>query len=833
MANAAEISPASKTDDLSQTSSENNSDESKSEEEFEPPPRYYGPLSPDAALSYPNVIFKDFNFNFNVTVKKIATNDVINRFRAQAKAIEESIDKIVKKFSEKKNNIIEEAEDVIDRSRNRFNRNKIGYLNNSEKPAGQEELILRQISAKNRLNNGIIIIQAITDETDRIIANINSLRSDMSSYIFVAPDINRKLESSQNKLIEVRRTALNLLTNSFRLNADFEREINAHNAIISQNWTIFYLASVRPTLQLTGTLNLQRSFDSWINKVKEDQKFRRFYYPTSVERLINVILRFFVAMLMLSIMAKVLRDYFKSFRFAWSDLDAQKIVDSLCLCMVIGFSLLFAAKRANGGYYLILKIPGIIVVVWGLAALTWRLRLFRLHIRDTISSIYYKLSTKNSPLTLFYPAAVFGMMFLFLDVPVDLLVYFWDFILIVYLIWQFIFLKSKTLKTPLFFIERVSFKSSLYFAIVSLIVSVIGYPRLAILVFMLLFILVNIVTLASSLLFLVHKISQSYLKRKNKPMLNAFSVSLAIPLAICLSLVAAIPWIWAVPGLYHLLSQFFHKHYEFGSFTFEISRLFLIAFLFFFFRSLSNFGNTFFTHLPEKYSHLTSSLMRPLEILFVYLLWTIYIIIALAFLGFNFTSLAFIAGCLGAGFSIAFQSIISNFVSGLVIMFHQFIREGDMIEVDGYYGSVVGVNAQTTVIQTQDNGTIILPNSKIAAGKLVNYCQPTIAVRRALFMPVSYSVKSATILDILRKAAEEHNNVGKEGEDSPLATIEEFTFDTVIYGLYVTIDNIKDQIKIFSEIRDNIEKLLNEKGIDTYMPLLNITFSGSNSITNK
>ncbi|MBT8113167.1 MAG: mechanosensitive ion channel, partial [Gammaproteobacteria bacterium] len=105
-----------------------------------------------------------------------------------------------------------------------------------------------------------------------------------------------------------------------------------------------------------------------------------------------------------------------------------------------------------------------------------------------------------------------------------------------------------------------------------------------------------------------------------------------------------------------------------------------------------------------------------------YLILIIGLMIALTSIGLNFTNLAIVAGALSVGIGFGLQSIVNNFVSGIIILFEQNIKVGDFVQLDsGMNGVVRGIHVRSTVITTLDNLDIIVPNSELVTAKVVNY----------------------------------------------------------------------------------------------------------------
>jgi potassium efflux system protein len=130
----------------------------------------------------------------------------------------------------------------------------------------------------------------------------------------------------------------------------------------------------------------------------------------------------------------------------------------------------------------------------------------------------------------------------------------------------------------------------------------------------------------------------------------------------------------------------------------------------------------------------------------------IAILIALSSIGLDFSSLALVAGALGVGIGFGLQSIVSNFVSGLIILFEHSLRVGDYIELDaGLTGTVKAINVRSTLINTNDNIDIVVPNSEFVTTRLTNW---TLG-ERILRVRIPFGVAYGSDKELVRKAAKE------------------------------------------------------------------------------
>ena len=133
--------------------------------------------------------------------------------------------------------------------------------------------------------------------------------------------------------------------------------------------------------------------------------------------------------------------------------------------------------------------------------------------------------------------------------------------------------------------------------------------------------------------------------------------------------------------------------------------------------------------------------------------YTIIIIasfIALSSIGLDFSNLALVAGALSVGIGFGLQSIVSNFVSGLIILFEHTLRVGDYIELDtGLTGTVKAINVRSTLINTNDNIDIVVPNSEFVTARLTNW---TLG-ERILRVRIPFGVAYGSDKEQVRKAA--------------------------------------------------------------------------------
>jgi small-conductance mechanosensitive channel len=125
--------------------------------------------------------------------------------------------------------------------------------------------------------------------------------------------------------------------------------------------------------------------------------------------------------------------------------------------------------------------------------------------------------------------------------------------------------------------------------------------------------------------------------------------------------------------------------------------------------------------------------------------------------GINLTALGVVAGALGVGVGFGLQNVISNFISGLIILFERPIKIGDRIEIGGLEGTVHEIGARRVTIVTHDNVAILVPNQRFITENVVNlvYTQAPIRLRVPFSVaPTDAALVTRVVLDAVRQRPE-------------------------------------------------------------------------------
>lgn len=199
-----------------------------------------------------------------------------------------------------------------------------------------------------------------------------------------------------------------------------------------------------------------------------------------------------------------------------------------------------------------------------------------------------------------------------------------------------------------------------------------------------------------------------------------------------------------------------------------------------------------------------------------YLVVTLGLLVALAFLGVDLSSLAIVAGAFGIGIGFGLQDLAGNFVSGLVLLFERPVRVGDVVVIDGDWGTVSRIGLRSTVVTTFDRAEIIVPNADLVSKKVTNWTLSDVTARVIVPIGVAYGSDPVQVLEILREVADGHPEALAEPE--PMVLFVGFGDSSLDFELRVWIRDIQRRLATATDLRVTLERRLREAGIQIPFP---------------
>lgn len=201
--------------------------------------------------------------------------------------------------------------------------------------------------------------------------------------------------------------------------------------------------------------------------------------------------------------------------------------------------------------------------------------------------------------------------------------------------------------------------------------------------------------------------------------------------------------------------------------------------------------------------------------------------------GIDLSAFGVLAGAIGVGIGFGLQNITNNFISGLIILFEQPIKVGDRIEVGDVTGDVVKISSRATTIITNDNISIIVPNSKFIDSEVINWSHNEHRIRFNFPVGVSYKEDPEKIKRILLEVANANPGVLTTPESDVL--FDSYGDNSTNFNLRVWTSTYVNKPKVLrSELYYEIFRRFGEEKIEIPFPQRDIHLkSGFENLGNK
>ncbi|MBV8414262.1 MAG: mechanosensitive ion channel [Verrucomicrobia bacterium] len=209
--------------------------------------------------------------------------------------------------------------------------------------------------------------------------------------------------------------------------------------------------------------------------------------------------------------------------------------------------------------------------------------------------------------------------------------------------------------------------------------------------------------------------------------------------------------------------------------------------------------------------HLERGIPQAISTMIHYAVLLLGFFVALASLGVDLTKVTILAGAFTVGVGFGLQTVINNFVCGLILLFERPIKVGDVVQVDGDIGEVRRIGIRACVIRTADGSEVIVPNGTIISNKVTNW---TFSDRyRAVEVPVSVvrGVAPQRVVELLKSVAANYPSVAKE--PAPHAYIVSFAPGSVSFQLRAWTDRYEDWVQVRSDLSFAVDEALTRENI--------------------
>jgi potassium-dependent mechanosensitive channel len=216
------------------------------------------------------------------------------------------------------------------------------------------------------------------------------------------------------------------------------------------------------------------------------------------------------------------------------------------------------------------------------------------------------------------------------------------------------------------------------------------------------------------------------------------------------------------------------------------------------------------------------------------LLTIVAIAIALQTLGVNLSALTIFSGALGVGIGFGLQSIFSNFISGVIILMEKSVKVGDFIELQsGVTGLVNEINIRSTVITTNDNVDILVPNEEFIKAQVINWTLREARRRTHIKFGVAYGTDKETVRQAgMEAAAEVQWTLENMGPRMPQVWLTGFGDSSLDFELVVwlTEEAVKKPAKVTADYNWALHSALERHGIEIPFPQQDLHLKSSEAL---
>jgi small-conductance mechanosensitive channel len=205
-----------------------------------------------------------------------------------------------------------------------------------------------------------------------------------------------------------------------------------------------------------------------------------------------------------------------------------------------------------------------------------------------------------------------------------------------------------------------------------------------------------------------------------------------------------------------------------------------------------------------------------------YFIYFIAVLMALSQLGINMTLIWTGAAALLVGIGLGLQQTFNDFISGIVLLFERSTSVGDILEFGGNVGIVREIGLRASVLETRQNISMVVPNSKLVNDNVINWSHFSNRVRFDVTVGVAYGSDTELVKDIMVNVVKEHKDVLKY--PAPFVRFVDFGDSSLNFTVYFFSRNFMFIEDVKSDIRFKIDAEFRANGVTIPFPQRDVWF---------
>jgi potassium-dependent mechanosensitive channel len=250
--------------------------------------------------------------------------------------------------------------------------------------------------------------------------------------------------------------------------------------------------------------------------------------------------------------------------------------------------------------------------------------------------------------------------------------------------------------------------------------------------------------------------------------------------------------------------------FKIGGITISLSRVMIAVFIFGIAYAVMRAAQEWLDNKLLPHTTLDPGLRNSITTSIGYLGFLAAIGLSLGYLGLSFQNLAIVAGALSVGIGFGLQSIVNNFVSGLILLWERAVRVGDWIVVGPDEGFVRRINVRSTEIETFDRSQVIVPNSSLIAGVVKNLVRNDRTGRVVIPITVPGTANPEKVREVLVEIARSHELILKM--PAPRVLLARMSASELNFELHAFIGDVETAFRVKSDLNFEIFKRFTTEG---------------------
>jgi potassium-dependent mechanosensitive channel len=207
-----------------------------------------------------------------------------------------------------------------------------------------------------------------------------------------------------------------------------------------------------------------------------------------------------------------------------------------------------------------------------------------------------------------------------------------------------------------------------------------------------------------------------------------------------------------------------------------------------------------------------------------YIILALGFVVALGITGVDLTRVTVLAGAFGVGIGFGLQSVVNNFVSGLILLFERPIHVGDMVEIGDLLGEVRRIGIRASTVRTLNGADIIVPNADLISKQVTNWTLGDKLRRIDLPVGVNYGATPDEVIKILEKVAQDHPDILKNPK--PLALFIGYGDSSINFELRAWTERFTDWFNTRSDLAKGVYRAVLDAGMSFPFPQRDVHVTG-------